>query len=304
VNPRRIEFLPTLGNRSETLDILRLLALVLVLLRHSWACAPQISPVLHTVTLVLIRGGWIGVDLFFVLSGFLISGLIFKEIQRRGQISLSRFYLRRGFKIYPAFWVLILFTIALEFILNKTTGLKWIFSELLFVQNYGEASQWGYTWSLAVEEHFYIFLPIFLAVLLRMSSNREQPFNKIPIIFGIIAAACLLLRLRAAASEPFCLKTHLMATHLRFDSLFFGVLLSYYQTTTIKIFSFAWQNGLAGCLSLLASAFCCLPSSSIWRRVLTCILLAIRNSILAVDSFWSVFLEPESSPIPQTSALR
>ncbi len=225
---KRLSLLPKMGDRSQSLDILRFFAVVLVLWRHSWVCPAHFSPVVHSVTLVLARGGWIGVDLFFVLSGFLISGLLFKESQTQGQISLSRFYLRRGFKIYPAFWVLILFTIGLELVVSKTTSAKWIVSELLFFQNYGAASQWVYTWSLAVEEHFYIFLPLLLVVLLKSSSNRAQPFGKVPCLFGLIAAGCLVLRLNAAASGAFSCQAHLMPTHLRFDSLFFGVLISYY----------------------------------------------------------------------------
>ena len=190
-------------------------------------CA-HISPALHSVTLILNRGGWIGVDLFFVLSGFLISGLLFKESQSRGQISLGHFFLRRGFKIYPPFWALILFTVLLELAVSKTPEHKWIISELLFVQNYWQASRWLYTWSLAVEEHFYICLPLLLLVLLKLSWNPAKPFRKIPLLFGIIAAGCLLLRLKAAASGTFSTKVNLIPTHLRFDSLFFGVLLSYF----------------------------------------------------------------------------
>src|SRR5437588_1674510 len=173
--------LPTMGNRSQALDILRFLAVLLVLWRHSWVCSPQISPLLHSITATLQRGGWIGVDLFFVLSGFLISGLLFKECQKTHQISLSRFFVRRGFKIYPPFWALLLFTVVLESITNNKTAGKWILCEFFFVQNYGDASQWGYTWSLAVEEHFYILLPLLLVVLLKVGSKRPRPFANIPL---------------------------------------------------------------------------------------------------------------------------
>ena len=215
-------------NRSQTLDILRCLAVVLVLCRHSWVCSPKISTTLHAVTQVLKRGGWIGVDMFFVLSGFLISGLLFKECHRHQQISLSRFFVRRGLKIYPPFWVLILFTVILESVIKIPTSGKWILGELLFVQNYWDSSQWGYTWSLAVEEHFYIFLPLLLVVLIRVSSCKHEPFGKIPLLFGVIAVTCLLLRFKAAHASAFSTKAHLVPTHLRIDSLFFGVLLSFY----------------------------------------------------------------------------
>ena len=78
--------------RNKRLDFLRGMAIVLVLLFHS-----------H-----LSNAGWVGVDLFFVLSGFLISGLLFDEYKRRASISFKRFFIRRGFKIYPAYYVFLL----------------------------------------------------------------------------------------------------------------------------------------------------------------------------------------------------
>ena len=84
--------------RNGRLDILRCVAVVLVMIHHA-----GISP-------FFTRVGWIGVDLFFVLSGFLISGLLFSEYQRRGSIDFKRFFIRRGLKIYPAFYVFLLLT--------------------------------------------------------------------------------------------------------------------------------------------------------------------------------------------------
>jgi peptidoglycan/LPS O-acetylase OafA/YrhL len=81
--------------RNERLDILRCIAILLVFGRHGFIYGTWMNV------------GWAGVDLFFVLSGFLISGLLFNEYQKTGEISLKRFYLRRGFKIYPAFWAML-----------------------------------------------------------------------------------------------------------------------------------------------------------------------------------------------------
>ncbi|MBI5386735.1 MAG: acyltransferase [Verrucomicrobia bacterium] len=228
MNGKPIRFLPATGNRSQTLDILRFWAVALVLMRHGWVCSPDISPWLHSVTQVLQRGGWIGVDLFFVLSGFLISGLLFKESQSRGEISLARFFLRRGFKIYPPFWVLILFTVGLELVVFKGLTGRWLLCELLFVQNYGEACQWGYTWSLAVEEHFYIFLPLLLVFCLKLSSDPARAFRRMPVLFAVIATICLVWRVTTAASGSVSWHRNMIPTHLRFDALFFGVLLSYF----------------------------------------------------------------------------
>ncbi len=84
--------------RNEGLDIVRAIAVVLVIGRH--------LPLMKDTSLALQywhRIGWVGVDLFFVLSGFLISNLIFEEIKRKGSFDLRRFLVRRALKIYPPF---------------------------------------------------------------------------------------------------------------------------------------------------------------------------------------------------------
>src|ERR1051326_6606848 len=86
--------------RNQSLDVLRALAVFLTMGIH--------FPVFAT----LHRAGWIGVDLFFVLSGYLISGLLFQEFHDTGGIRIGRFILRRGFKIWPPFYALILGTMA------------------------------------------------------------------------------------------------------------------------------------------------------------------------------------------------
>jgi peptidoglycan/LPS O-acetylase OafA/YrhL len=99
-----------------------------------------------------------------------------------------------------------------------------VLAELLFVQNYFPGL-WGHTWSLAVEEHFYLLL----AILLWLLSKRDhtlRAFRLIPAIFLVMAIGCLALRL-LNAPIPFDFQTHIDRTHLRMDSLFAGVFISY-----------------------------------------------------------------------------
>src|SRR5437867_3544975 len=92
------------GKRLLSLDCLRALALLLVLGRHVGP-PPSDSPTLERYFFDFWhRGGWIGVDVFFVLSGFLVSGLLFADYKRYDHLFPIRFYIRRGFKIYPAFY--------------------------------------------------------------------------------------------------------------------------------------------------------------------------------------------------------
>src|SRR5271169_1075346 len=88
-------------------------------------------------TVYWVRVGWAGVDLFFVLSGFLISGLLFKGYQERGRIDISRFYIRRGFKIWPAFYVLIVTGLLVDLVRpGHHFSIQRLIVELFFVQDY------------------------------------------------------------------------------------------------------------------------------------------------------------------------
>ncbi len=204
------------STRTKQLDILRAIAVAAVLGRHVY------------INWIWYRMGWVGVDLFFVLSGFLISGLLFSEYKKRARIDLPRFFIRRGLKIYPAFYVLILSTVVVwtHFGHSPTPG-EWI-PEVFFFQNY-RFGMWGHTWSLAVEEHFYILLGAFLLLLSKYSRNRSDPFRIIPRTFLIVSLALLAMRVATAWGSSFRYRTHLFPTHLRIDSLFFGVLLGYFH---------------------------------------------------------------------------
>lgn len=248
--------------RSKSFDLLRTLAIVLVCFgRHLNPCSRgrgsffQVS--MHNLTVVLGRGGWVGVDLFFVLSGFLVSGLLFREYQKFGTLSVTSFFIRRGFKIYPSFWLLIIATVTIESLHGHHFPLRATLSELAFVQNYG-LSLWSHTWSLAVEEHFYFLLLLFLLFLSRRQRSRN-PFGVIPVSFLILATACLLMRVITAHELPYEHKTHLFPSHLRMDSLFFGVLISYlYHMYPKRFLAFAKQFKwvlLAFGIAMLAPAF-------------------------------------------------
>jgi len=166
-----------------------------------------------------------GVDLFFVLSGFLISGLIFKEFQQRGSIDVKRFWIRRGFKIYPPFYVFTIVTwISWRSLFGEGPG--GTIYEIFFLQNYHH-TLWPHTWSLAVEEHFYLFLPLLLVGLARVGKNKQNPFRLVPLLSMVISALCLYGRIYALRHGSTWTDIA-YPTHLRIDALFAGVTLGYF----------------------------------------------------------------------------
>jgi peptidoglycan/LPS O-acetylase OafA/YrhL len=167
------------------LDGLRGLAILLVLSFH----------------LGLLPGGSLGVDVFFVLSGFLITVLLVEEWQRRGAISLRAFYLRRALRLWPAFFTL-LFILGLSSLLLEphaaTARRREIIVAACYVANWPMLHRTametlGHTWSLSVEEQFYLLGPMLLYALLRWKLRRRRML--LLVCAGILASAALRLML-------------------------------------------------------------------------------------------------------------
>lgn len=268
--------------RLPQLDVLRFLAIFLVIGNHLTVCPPNVSPVFNGITGIWNRGGWIGVDLFFVLSGFLVSGLLFREYQSTESIDFKKFLIRRGFKIYPSFWVLILVTIFTAKFWTRDFSSKAILGELLFIQNYYE-NYWQHTWSLAVEEHFYFFLCLLFFVLLHA---RKSIFKLLPLLFISISIVCLIMRWMTAEYGAYNYWYIIEKTHLRIDSLFFGVLISYFwHFKNLSESSFLLKRklflGLVGILFLIP-AFIFEVTSTFWLGVLGTTFLYLGSGLLLI----------------------
>jgi peptidoglycan/LPS O-acetylase OafA/YrhL len=217
------------GVRNLALDVLRFVAIVLVMGRHFMLRPPTEHMAVASLITHWVRGGWVGVDLFFVLSGFLIADLLFQEHQEHQRINIKRFLIRRFLKIYPAFFLFILISIVVMFFYNPANLWQNTFRELFLIQNYVRGF-WSHTWSLAVEVHFYLGLTILLGILSRRArSYPQRAFRMLPVIFLMVAMLCLVTRIyltrQAQVYSPF---DYLFATHLRIDSIFFGVILAWF----------------------------------------------------------------------------
>lgn len=144
---------------EPALDGIRAVAIIFVFLDHAWEPA--------------FPGGWAGVDIFFVLSGYLITTVLTKELSETGAIDYQNFYIRRILRLWPAF-AAFLFVIVLEISIGKNAN-TWSFGAVglssIYMMNWNRAFEWwgqykiGHTWSLAMEEQFYLLWPALLAFI-------------------------------------------------------------------------------------------------------------------------------------------
>ncbi len=209
--------------RVRQLDVLRAVAVLLVLGRHTPPPELDVATPLRVMGRVWYDSGWMGVDLFFVLSGFLVSSLFFTEFRRHGDVRVGRFLVRRGFKIYPPFYLMLLATVIYYDFPGGKVG-EVLRNEALFMQNYW-GGFWNHTWSLDAEEHFYVVLAALVALLVWIGRGARDPFR--PLVYLMPLAALTVEGLRVWSRwEKDVL--HLYLSHMRCDGLVWGVFLAYW----------------------------------------------------------------------------
>jgi peptidoglycan/LPS O-acetylase OafA/YrhL len=194
------------------LDALRALAILMVLFHHFDA------PPFHGEV------GPMGVELFFTLSGFLITGLLSNEHQKYGEISLSDFYRRRAFRIFPTFYVYWILTIVLMLIHHVPVVWWQAVTSFFYLTDYarafgGNEVNMGISWSLGVEEQFYLLWPAVLVWTL----NRRRSAAKIAggiVLFVWVYRAVLFLGFGASMDYIY------NAFDTRLDALMCGSLLA------------------------------------------------------------------------------
>jgi peptidoglycan/LPS O-acetylase OafA/YrhL len=208
-----------LGYRPE-LDGLRGLAILAVMAYHS---IPRCIP-----------GGFLGVDVFFVLSGFLITVLLLQEHSKSGNIHLRRFYARRALRLFPALFVMLALCCAVATFRVNPLRIKGIYQAALLTVCYGANFDWllnvpldlfGHAWSLSLEEQFYLVWPLILGILLRFRVGLVG--IGFVVVGGIFASAMLRAFLWACAGS-FAAQIQAATTALpcRVDAIFAGCLVA------------------------------------------------------------------------------
>jgi peptidoglycan/LPS O-acetylase OafA/YrhL len=253
---------PIKAARINGLDTLRAIAISLVLMYHYMVF------VSHEASFgVLSEIGWIGVDLFFVLSGYLIGNQIFSSMKSASQFSLANFYIRRALRTLPNFYVIL----ALYFLFPLELGGKpvtplWKF--LTFTQNFElrPGSAFSHAWSLCIEEQFYLLLPVLALLLYRLKRSVNSVTTGWIVLLGLMCTAILLRswmwRNVGADWTEYYVNIY-YSSLCRFDELLPGVALAMLKNFHPAQWQRAQQHGQA---SLLAGLCLCLLSCFLFQK--------------------------------------
>ncbi|MFN3650786.1 MAG: acyltransferase family protein [Armatimonadota bacterium] len=231
------------------LDFLRAWAILLVVFGHLTVeyVASGGTPSFFSA-LPWVRGGWIGVDLFFVLSGLLIGRQLWQEAAKTGRVDFRRFCLRRGYRIWPLyffFWIVVALGLG-----GAGVPLERGWSDLVFLTNYFNHGIVMGSWSLCVEEQFYLIAPVAVGLL---AVRVPDPATQRRILIG----ALLLLPLTRAgiwwwvtggleSGRPEAFRQFLyQPIHTHADGLVMGLLLAH-----------LWHSGEMKKQRFLTSGWC------------------------------------------------
>ncbi|MFA6236631.1 MAG: acyltransferase [Bacteriovorax sp.] len=205
------------------LDTIRFISIFLVVLHHQFLFQNIFLTWLGTY-------GWVGVDIFFVLSGFLITNLLKAEFKKTSGINLKKFWFKRMLRLWPSWLFTQIITIVIIYYLSRndsplrTELINKFWHYLLHFGNYSHAylgkihTLYGHFWSLAVEEHFYLIWPLLLIFILK----KPKLTNGLLVSLLLIPYA---FRVFYALNEvPHSVIK--FSTHTRFDELIWGCMLA------------------------------------------------------------------------------
>ena len=233
-------------NEIQALNGIRALSISLIFIVHTWGFALPILPpeLQHSTTSRIFLNTNSGVDLFLLLSGFLISLGLKQQWKKTGTLDIRLFYKKRILRIFPAYYVFILVTTLLLFASHTPFRLNGILIDALYLSNY-LPGQLPHTWSLALEEQFYLLFP-FLAQYVLFKVNYNKRILLLFILYAIPVSLRTLIFLGGVESyQDFSLRIYNPA-HTRFDSIVAGILLMEIYTEKNN-----WFSRLNGRISFL-----------------------------------------------------
>jgi peptidoglycan/LPS O-acetylase OafA/YrhL len=222
------------SKRVFGLDVMRAIAIIIVVMTHGAFIRGDLFSFIPKIPLID------GVELFFVLSGFLIGGMLLRQVENEkfGIQQLWKFLKRRWFRTLPNYYLILIvniFLVKYQFIDGKLEDFNWTF--FLFLQNFHEGFVGFYweSWSLSIEEWFYIFLPFLLLILSNFLKLRTAFF--VTTILLIVLPLIYRFMISGQELDGFWWDVNFRKVVLtRLDAIGFGVLMSYINHYFPKFF--------------------------------------------------------------------
>jgi peptidoglycan/LPS O-acetylase OafA/YrhL len=234
-------------NHFPAVDGVRALSILWVIAFHTTGVLGVDLP-REDLAVRLLHRGFLGVDAFFVISGLLVGTLVLREKRERGTVDVGRFYVRRALRILPAYYLSLLL-----YCLTIREGCANVWANLLFVNNFLPEQQMcmPWSWSLAIEEQFYLFLPLFVALLYRVPETRRLPFLGAMLGFAFVVRACVLYRYDLHVQSPsraqLWTDAFVFRPYVRYGGLLCGVVVAYllpHSQLVTRLRSSAWRYPL------------------------------------------------------------
>ena len=233
--------------RNANLDLLRATAILSVVIFHTLQFVDQYNPIVAKY----IHLGSYGVDLFFVLSGYLIGSLYWKELKFNGFVNKIHFLLRRVLRTVPPYLAALALAYSAVFV-ARGEAFNWGY--LIFIQNYySQMPFFLVSWSLCVEEHFYLVVVLLLP---KFISPTNIKYNIRLLIF--LSLLPLVFRALNYDLSGHGFSYYSTATHFRFEGLVLGVLIAYLHISTEFKFT-TLINHKKSALALIALTLLLLP---------------------------------------------
>jgi peptidoglycan/LPS O-acetylase OafA/YrhL len=212
------------AHRRPGLDLLRALAILFVVIYHAGLFG-------FVLPYRMQRFGWIGVDLFFVLSGYLIGGQLLSRVAGGHEPGIGGFYWRRALRILPAYLVIVASYFFLPGALREYERMPPVWKFLTFTQNLGlrGGTAFSHAWSLCIEFQFYLVLPLLILALARKARSSVAILVPIAILVWCLVIRGLLARVNLnmpQASFGWWQQWIYYPTYSRLDSLTIGVSLA------------------------------------------------------------------------------
>jgi len=246
--------------RKPGLDLLRAIAILWVMPFHAYIAGYMGGGVLRW-------SGWMGVDLFFALSGFLIGSQVFNALASRGDMDFVDFYLRRGFRTLPAYFVVLAVYLAWPS-MREEPGMMPLWQFLTYTLNLlidPNRGAFSHAWSLCVEEQFYLVFPLLALLLVRTGKlGRGVAVIAALVVGGMALRAWLWMHIVAPAQAgggdggTTYLERLYYPTYARLDDLLGGVALAAARSYHTRVWAWIERNANAVCVAGLVLTGLCM----------------------------------------------